>query len=171
MDTILRLSDGGAAWRHLFLRAELHFIVRKTRHLLASGYLPGDIGILHRKQWGLGRYSNALRAAGPAAAHLREDKELPEQAIAVRTMHLAKSLEYRVIFVGQLRCLFDTDRPLSPADRATFPADEPRLLHVGTARGRDTLYLTYQSRLPTEVAVLKRFLDAARSGAHGVPRE
>jgi len=149
--------------------SELAFIIHTISRLLDDGYSRIDIAILHRRQWGPGRYSTALRAAGLAVAHIREDRPLPKAAVAVGTLHLAKGLEYRVVFVTQLQCLFDCDRWLPPMDRARFNADELRLLYVGMTRARDRLYLTYQSKLPAELTHLERFLDAAKSRTDDAP--
>ncbi|HUS69912.1 MAG TPA: 3'-5' exonuclease [Anaerolineae bacterium] len=146
------------------VQAEVSLIARTIKALLDKGYAPGDIAVLHRRHWGPDRYLSALRAEGIPVAHLRNTGRVPRDAVALGTLHVAKGLEYPVVFIGQLQCLFDPEKPIPQAEWTLFCADELRLLYVGMTRARDRLYLTYQSQLPKELVGVKRFLDGVHPG-------
>lgn len=149
--------------------AEVSFIARTIKALLAKGYAPGDIAVLHRRHWGPDRYFSALRAEGIPVARLRHTGRTPSDAVALGTLHVAKGLEYPVVFIGQLQCLFDPEKPIPQLERTLFCTDELRLLYVGMTRARDRLYMTYQGQLPGELAGLKRFVDGVRAQDASAP--
>ena len=159
----MRHGDYPQLRRSSDVQAEVSLIARTIRALLDKGYAPGDIAVLHRRHWGPDRYLSALRAEGIGVAHLRNSGRVPRDAVALGTLHVAKGLEFPVVFIGQLQCLFNPDKPVPQPEWPRFCVDELRLLYVGMTRARDRLYLTYQSRLPNELMHLKRFLDGVRT--------
>ncbi|MDP9312274.1 MAG: UvrD-helicase domain-containing protein [Chloroflexota bacterium] len=142
---------------------EMNFIVREIKQLLAIGFQPKDIAVLHRDPYGPSRYLNALKNHGLPALPLRDERAFSEQAIAVGTIHLAKGLEFRAVFLTELQRLFVTDRGFSATDKAKFDTEQLRLLYVGMTRARERLYLTYQRKLPKEIRHLQTFLHDSRS--------
>jgi hypothetical protein len=142
------------------------FLVDWIKRLLAGGYLPGEIAILHRKKFGPEHYMAVLRAAGIPVVHLKDEIEsVPQDSIIVSTIHLAKGLEYRAVYIGQLQCLFKPDEAIPFAQYPDFRAKETRLLYVGLARARDRVCLTCQRQLPKELTAFGQFLAEVREGA------
>ena len=144
------------------LLAERLFLIDWVRGQIAAGALPGEIAVLHRKRWGVEKYLAALRSAGIPAISLKEEgEEAPDDAVIVSTIHLAKGLEYRAVYLGQLQELFKPDKYLPAGEYAHFRADELRLLYVGLSRAREQVCLTYEGALPADLAHLDEFLCAA----------
>jgi ATP-dependent exoDNAse (exonuclease V) beta subunit len=141
------------------VQAEREFLVHWVQDLLGRGYQHNEIAILHRKSWGPEKYLGALNAAGLHAIHLREDTGTAAQdKIVASTMHLAKGLEYKAIYIGQLQELYKTEKALTPAEYRQFLANETALLYVAITRARDVLCMGHQGKLARELGGLKTFL-------------
>jgi len=107
-----------------------------------------------------------LRSAGIKAINLKEEDEaLPDDAVIVSTIHLAKGLEYGAVYLGQLQELFKPEKFLPSTEYAEFRTNELRLLFVGLSRARNEVCLAYQGDLPDEIAHLALFLDAAHASS------
>jgi len=146
--------------------AERLFLVDWIRGQLEAGYAPSEIAVLHRKRWGVEKYLAALRSAGIKAINLKEEDEaLPDDAVIVSTIHLAKGLEYGAVYLGQLQELFKPEKFLPSTEYAEFRTNELRLLFVGLSRARNEVCLAYQGDLPDEIAHLALFLDAAHASS------
>jgi hypothetical protein len=143
------------------VKAEREFLIEWVRDLLSRGYQHSDIAILHRRSWGPEKYLTALKAANLRAIHLRQDVgDTAQDAVVVSTMHLAKGLEYRAIYIGQLQELYRSDKLLTPAEYRSFIANETALLYVAMTRARDALRMSHQSgKLPRELTRLAEFLE------------
>jgi superfamily I DNA/RNA helicase len=76
-----------------------------------------------------------------------ESDSLPVDSIVIGTTHLAKDLEYRAVYIGQLPYLFKPDEAIPFAQYASFQAKETRLLYGGLARAPDRVCPTYQRLL------------------------
>lgn len=109
------------------------------RHRRAEGVAPSQIGVLVRGQGQLGRARSGVKAAGESIEG--------EDAVAVRTMHEAKGLEFRAVVV--MACdedvLPDPARLAGIGDMAEMEAayeTERHLLYVACTRARDHLLVT-----------------------------
>ena len=125
--------------------------------------------------------ARAVDDADPAAAAQRE-------AVQVMTVHQAKGLEYKVVFLsGFAQGLFplaarphplldDSDqrwleqtldgfRPSWPSNPQEHAAEEGRLAYVGITRARQRLYVTYADEYDG-LAGPSPFLDPAFEGVH-----
>jgi thymidine kinase len=136
---------------------EAVFIIEKVKGLLKQGYTPQDILILCRKKTQVAQYRNALKAANLAAGDLKYFKPGNENRIHVGTLHAAKGLEAKVVFIAQLESLFQSNEQLSPAESAVFHSDERRLLYVGMTRAREKLIFTLTGNLPAPISYLLQF--------------
>lgn len=119
--------------------AEQRAVADFLRRRLAEGVAPSQIGVLVRSQGQLGRARSAVKAAGESIGG--------EHAVAVRTMHEAKGLEFRAVAV--MACdedvLPDPARLAGIGDMAEMEAayeTERHLLYVACTRARDHLLIT-----------------------------
>ncbi|MGA1435197.1 MAG: 3'-5' exonuclease, partial [Candidatus Kapaibacteriota bacterium] len=73
-----------------------------------------------------------------------DESDLGQERIAMMTMHAAKGLEFKVVFIAGM------EQGLFPMGRAEQDPDEQeeerRLLYVGITRAEQRLYLTYAQR-------------------------
>jgi hypothetical protein len=104
-----------------------------------EGVVPSQIGVLVRSQGQLARARMAVKAAGESTEG--------EDAVAIRTMHEAKGLEFRAVAV--VACdqdvLPDPTRLAGIGDSADMEAayeTERHLLYVACTRARDYLLVT-----------------------------
>lgn len=129
---------------------EITFVAETCRQLISDGYSPRDIAIFGRvkKQVIQNRAIRAMKLADIDYHRLRSDETDLPNAVSLGTMHAAKGLEFRAVFVmGCDRGLI----PLSIALRhATDSADhddiyqrERNLLYVACTRARERLITTY----------------------------
>ncbi len=157
----MRHGDYPTLTRYNDKLAEERSIVSQIRDALQNGYQPNDIAVLTRRFADMSGFRLALQQAGiPAYAVQDTNGEVPE-GVAVSTLHSAKGLEYRVVFITNLDAMFDMEGLRRKEERDDFEANEMRLLYVGMTRARDRLHLSYRNRLPQQAMPLKAFLDAA----------
>ena len=92
-------------------------------------------------------------------------KEVNENAVMLSSIHQAKGLEWKVVFVVWLADgMFPNGRVLESGDPRSFE-EERRLFYVAVTRAKDQLYLTYPMTNPRSysgefVLSPSRFLDA-----------
>ncbi len=144
---------------------EVSYLARRINSLIAEGYAPGDIVVLHARAFGPEQYRSALRQAGVAQISLDPAAVGRRDVVQFATIHSVKGLEYRVVFIVQAQLLFESDRPIPFSERAKFTADQLRLLYVAMTRARDLLTISYQSRLPKELGILEEHLRLAEMDA------
>jgi superfamily I DNA/RNA helicase len=119
------------------------YLVERVRALLDRGYEPEEVAVVARGRKLLGRVYEALRHTG-VAAHLVGSAG---RGVNLVTMHSAKGLEYRAVFVvncqfGQLPN-YSVTKDLGPEDRTAAENRERQLLYVSLTRGRDALYVLW----------------------------
>ena len=87
-----------------------------------------------------------------------------QNAITLSTIHQAKGLEWKVVFlIGLCDGMFPHQRSIDDGDQASLE-EERRLFYVGTTRAKDQLYLTYprwnfQGNSGNPMQMPSRFLD------------
>ncbi|MEM7698358.1 MAG: ATP-dependent helicase [Verrucomicrobiota bacterium] len=87
--------------------------------------------------------------AGQDAANATQD-EPDSEAVCLSSVHQAKGLEWRVVFVVWLTdSMFPNNRVLSEDEDETGLEEERRLFYVAVTRAKDELYLTYPISWPT----------------------
>lgn len=134
-------------------------VAARIGELLQAGRTPDEIAVFARQARLLEMLETRLRRA--AIPHYRLSKEeFPhEPAVNLGTMHRAKGLEFKVVFV-----LDADDETLPPAGplrkktdeqlRAEFLEQERHLLYVSVTRARDAVFISWAGQ-PS------RFLPAA----------
>ena len=123
--------------RHHDPLAEAHYLAARIAELQAAGLARAEIAVLCRLRAQVDVVVELLTARGtPCVA--RDDT--PADAVRVLTLHAAKGLEFRHVFIaGCNRGVL----PLELPARQTDPAEERRLLYVGITRARDGVELSY----------------------------
>ncbi|MFM8395098.1 MAG: 3'-5' exonuclease, partial [Acidobacteriota bacterium] len=130
-------------------RAEQHrFVADEIARLLRSGWTPDSIGVFARQLNNLESLRRQLEAAKIPFFQLKHDEFPVAPAVNLGTMHRAKGLEFKVVFV------IDLDDENMPNRRAIEAwqdhvvredqlALERQLLYVSITRARDLVYLTW----------------------------
>lgn len=123
---------------------EANFIAHQVQQLLAEGITLEEIAIFARTEGALKGLASALDELNIPQALL--SKSSPTKGtVRLATMHRAKGLEFRVVFVARLS---SSELPNSWAlVNAESPEEalalERQLLHVAMTRARDRLWLTW----------------------------
>ena len=125
------------------------FIAEQVRRLFRQGIQPREIAVFARIGSRLESLQKALAAAGISSQLLSRDEESAQpNAIHLGTMHRAKGLEYKVVFVydcseGVVPHMTTLRRSKDPADYDAARAREQQLLYVSLTRARDEVFITW----------------------------
>lgn len=139
--------------------SEEQHIAKEITILLSNGYEPRDIAVLSRKTLGLHSLRTVLKNQGVKTVVVSEKDGHSPDAVALSTLHSAKGLEYRIVFIAHLQTMFDMSGIKSKEKKDEFEANEMRLMYVGMTRARERLHMTYHSILPRQLHSLRAFLD------------
>lgn len=133
--------------RHHDPIAEAIYLGERIHRLHQSGVPYGEIAVLYR----LRAQAEPIRAAlTERSIPCAESEEATPDAVRLLTLHAAKGLEFRQVFlsgINQGLC------PLGHADRLGDDAEERRLLFVGLTRACDGVEISYH-RCPHQVGAL-----------------
>jgi superfamily I DNA/RNA helicase len=125
------------------------FLVDEIRRVIAEGISPNEIAIFVRTKDLVKATKNVLHKAAIEYEVLDRDTDLADASgVNIATMHRAKGLEFKVVFVARCGAEFV---PLSsvlrkqtdPADRDATLALERQLLYVSLTRARDEAIVTW----------------------------
>lgn len=128
---------------------EIAGIADAIRGLIAEGYSPEDIAIFAHGQALLKeRAQAACRTAGVPCRELSDETPVSGSDVSIGTMHRAKGLEFKVVFVigcdeKRMPMRAVLDRLTDAADRDAFIEQERRLLYVACTRARERLFVTH----------------------------
>jgi hypothetical protein len=127
--------------------AEIEAVASWLRERLDSGVSAHQIGVFVRSDSELERARRTIEMARGDAHLLRDEKVLPENRIALGTMHHAKGLEFRAVAV--MACddevIPNQERIESAGDLADVEEiydTERHLLYVACTRARDELWVS-----------------------------
>jgi superfamily I DNA/RNA helicase len=140
---------------------EMSWLHNRLKELRGKGYEPQDIAIFHRKGEAVEEYAGYLRQHYWPVRVLKNDAPVGEAGITVGTMHAAKGLEFRAVFVPHLEALY-SELGHTTEERRESVLNETRLLYVVMTRARERVYLMHQGRLPDQLSHLARYLDGVR---------
>lgn len=123
------------------------FVAAQIDRLLAEKLQPGDIAVFARKRDLLEPIKAALRAAGHHY-HVLSQTEGPAAAVNLGTMHRAKGLEFKAVFVvdvsdDQLPQRGVYQRIADPQAREEAIQRERHVLYVSMTRARDEVYVSW----------------------------
>ncbi len=124
------------------------YIAGEVAALIARGYAPEEIAIFARSNARADTMKKALESVGLAARRLGQGGDAPGPCVALGTLHRAKGLEFKVVFVAgadaETLPLRDALQGLDdPADLAAARERERSLLYAGLTRARDLAYVTW----------------------------
>jgi superfamily I DNA/RNA helicase len=128
---------------------EIEAIASRLEHYLTSGFKPRDIALFARTKSLLEeRVQAALDLCGYPGAMLSADATLPEDQVALGTMHRAKGLEFKIVMVmaceaGVIPLAKALADAPDAAERKLVLEQERNLLYVAATRAREQLLLSY----------------------------
>jgi superfamily I DNA/RNA helicase len=131
---------------------ERAFIIETTQRLIREGLGSSEIALFARTHKLAESFSDALRSAGIPTALLREfgeeGEDQREPGLTVGTMHSAKGLEFKAVFVAgcndhQLPNAYVLSQITDPAEWAAALEEERRLFYVSVTRARDEVFVTW----------------------------
>lgn len=134
---------------------ELSFLAATIRRLVAGGLAPSEIAVFARTRKLGEKIRDGLREDGLVAQLLGEgDKDADEGAEAgvhVSTMHGAKGLEFKAVFVAacderRVPNAYVLEQFDDPAERELVLAQERSLLYVSMTRARDEVFVTWSGK-------------------------
>lgn len=141
---------------------EFSWLGKRLDELKQQGYAPDDIAIFHRKQRGVDEYAGYLMENRWPVRVLKSESPVEDEGITVGTMHAAKGLEFRAVFVPQLQLLFADGNGSHTEEHRVSAAEETRLLYVALTRARERVYLMHQGRLPDQLGPWADYLKETR---------
>ena len=131
-------------------RAEqVKFVVAEIRRLLDSGrYSLEDIAVFARQSNNLDTLETQLRRVKVPYYELKSEEPPRQPSINLGTMHRAKGLEFKVVFVidlhdGNVPHLKSVEAGADEVVQAARLASERQLLYVSVTRARDLAYLVW----------------------------
>jgi len=137
------------------------FVTAQIKELLSSGRAPDEIAVFVRQAYLLNPIEKTLKAEGIPHFRLSKDEEPASSAVNLGTMHRAKGLEFKIVFVIDAS---DDQLPLAKALadasddqlREDVIARERQLLYVSATRARDELFVCYVGEQSRFLKDLKR---------------
>lgn len=136
---------------------QLQFVTKEIQQLLEQGSALNEIAIFARTNDALKPVESSLEAAKLAYQRLSRDREPQSNAINLGTMHRAKGLEFKVVFVinlsdDQMPLIYLVNQMPDRPSREAALERERQLLYVSVTRARDEVFATW-------VGVPSRFLE------------
>ncbi|MEW4565782.1 3'-5' exonuclease [Bremerella sp. JC770] len=127
---------------------QVEYVLGKIQSLLAVGISPREIAIFGRSGKHLKSIQEAITNSGLKAILLNNNEDLSEvNGIHVGTMHRAKGLEFKIVFVvdcnqGVVPHSYTLSKLRDQGDYDTAYERERQLLYVAVTRARDEVFVT-----------------------------
>jgi superfamily I DNA/RNA helicase len=128
--------------------AQNDYVLEQIQTLLKQGRAPDEISVFARQARLLNQIETRLERAGIPSYRLSKEDFPHEPAVNLGTMHRAKGLEFKVVFV-----IDAAENELPPASvlnkktddhaREDFLEQERQLLYVSVTRARDAVFVTW----------------------------
>jgi superfamily I DNA/RNA helicase len=149
---------------------EAAWIVAQIEELRARGLAAGDLAVFARAGASLDTLRKQLTAADVPWRDLSQDRDASGNAMSLGTMHRAKGLEFKVVFVAecsqsQLPAASARRATADPADRAAALARERSLLYVSLTRARDEAFVTWTGEPSPFLAPIMAGTSRSQQGA------
>lgn len=144
------------------------FVLGQIQLLLTQGLSPREVAVFARSAKHLKSVREALANAGHEIASLSDNEDLAaENGINLGTMHRAKGLEFKVVFVvdcnqGVVPYSYTLSKLRDQGDYDAAYARERQLLYVAITRARDEVFVTSVGK-PSE------FLTSSETSAESTP--
>ncbi|MBO2534204.1 MAG: DNA helicase [Thermoactinomycetaceae bacterium] len=128
-------------------REEQEYVIQTIRELLDEGVKSSEIAILARSNWLAEKYEQWLTEHGIPAEKMGTHFTLTRDGVSCGTMHRAKGLEFRVVFLvgvseGLIPPQSRIQKAKDPLAREQMEREERSLLYVAATRARDKLFVT-----------------------------
>ncbi|MBE9014354.1 UvrD-helicase domain-containing protein, partial [Pseudanabaenaceae cyanobacterium LEGE 13415] len=127
---------------------QLQFITNQINQLLKQGVALDEIAIFARTNDALNAIESCLEKTKLASQRLSHDREPQPNALNLGTMHRAKGLEFKVVFIANLSddqmpfTYLVNQMPDQPSREAALER-ERQLLYVSATRARDEVFATW----------------------------
>src|SRR4029453_3460424 len=140
------------------------FVVEQITKLIEDGCSPKDIGVLARERKPLWGITKAMEEHGLECTRL-EDSQPRSNAVRTGTLHSAKGLEFRFVFIVKCR---SNQMPnliaISAANGdarlvAAATARERSLLYMAIMRARERVWITWSGQPSPFVSELRSFAE------------
>jgi superfamily I DNA/RNA helicase len=129
-----------AVLRHHDAASEAMYLADRVTALRAQGVPFGEVAVLYRLRSQGDTLARVFRERGlPLFETARDEGQSHSEAVRLLTLHSAKGLEFRHVFICGL------NQGVLPLGFQDNP-EERRLLFVGITRARDTVELSYLAR-------------------------
>jgi hypothetical protein len=127
---------------------QLQFVTKEIQQLLKQGSALDEIAIFARTNDALKPVESGLEAAKLAYQRLSRDGEPQSNAIHLGTMHRAKGLEFKVVFVvnlsdDQMPLIYLNNQMPDQQSREAALERERQLFYVSVTRARDEVFATW----------------------------
>lgn len=128
---------------------QYEFVVGEIKNLITdNNYREDEIAIFARQASSLQEIIKTLRKSKIPYFELSKEGDSVEPAVNLGTMHRAKGLEFKVVFVidlhdGNVPHLKTVNAGADEVEKAARMVSERQLLYVGITRARDLAYLTW----------------------------
>ncbi len=128
------------------------FVVQQIQHALGKGLAAHEIAVFSRVGSHLNTLKEKLTAAGLDVHLLSSDQDdTSTRGINLGTMHRAKGLEFKVVFVvncsqGVVPHAYTLSKLRDQGDYNAGLARERQLLYVSITRARDEVFITYADK-------------------------
>lgn len=115
---------------------QTNFVLEQIQQLMDKGRAPDEIAVFARQAYLLNPIEKALQSAGVSTFRLSKEIDQESPSVNLGTMHRAKGLEFKVVFV------IDVDDRQLPLAKAMIEATDPQLRDDVLARERQLLYVS-----------------------------
>ncbi|MGH9766087.1 MAG: 3'-5' exonuclease [Blastocatellia bacterium] len=128
--------------------AQNDFVLEQIERVLNQGRAPDEIAVFARQARLLDQIETRLKRAGVPSYRLSKEDFPHEPAVNLGTMHRAKGLEFKVVFVidaaeNELPPSSVLSKKTDEQARADFLEQERQLLYVSITRARDAVFVTW----------------------------
>ncbi|SFF96730.1 UvrD-like helicase C-terminal domain-containing protein [Planifilum fulgidum] len=128
-------------------REEQEYVIQTIRELLDEGVKSSEIAVLARSNWLAEKFEQFLKEHDIPAEKMGTHFTLTRDGVSCGTMHRAKGLEFRVVFLvgvseGLVPPQSRIQKAKDPLAREQMEREERSLLYVAATRARDKLFVT-----------------------------
>ncbi len=123
------------------------FVAAQIARQCAAGQMPGDVTILAQSRYSLIGAETALKQAGISCHILGRDHATPRDRVTLATIHRAKGMEFKTVFViGVSDDAVQRHLPSDGDEQRMTLEQERNLLYVAVTRARDALTVCWAGK-------------------------
>ena len=159
-------------------KSQANYIIEEIQNNLSSKYDYKDIAIIARLSNQLDDIKEILEAKGLKCELInREGANFDSKSIKLLTMHSAKGIEFKVVFIIGLNNTVIPYYSSNYKEEQNDEIGEKKLLYVGMTRSTELLYLISSSEKPSKFIkeINRKYLrldnDCKLTRCHNIPRD